>query len=140
MKFVTTKNIANLLFAVAVLAGAAVMARPLFILSADKRNDYIARQNGIAINAALEAYSEKHQGAFPPAVMIGGAGDILLREKIMLRYPENPFSPGASSRKVPFGDASSGDFSYYRDDKKTYEYKFAVYGKHGTVFSYETKE
>jgi hypothetical protein len=140
MNLFSKHNFVNMLFALAVIACAAAMARPLFYLSKEKRCEYIARRNAVAINDALTDYSQKHDGVYPPGDRLtGGGGDALVRGKILLRYPDNPFKSGTRMKKVPFGTVSPGDFSYSRDDKETYDYRFAVYGKRGIVFMNEMK-
>jgi hypothetical protein len=140
MKLFSANNLANIIFALAIAASAFAMARPLFLMSSEKRAGYVANQNAIAVNSALTAYSQKHGGSFPGGGAIaGGVGDVLTREKILLSYPENPFSRGTKMKKVPFGKPSPGDFSYTRDSEKEYQYRFVVYGRRGKMFDYGTK-
>ena len=131
----------NILFAAAVVVCAAALARPLFLLSGGKRADYIARQDALAIYTALVAYSERHEGSFPDDGRITGGGDALTREKILLRYPDNPFAQrGTAMKKVPFGSPSPGDFSYRRSAEKKYEFEFIVYGARGAVFEHKMEQ
>ncbi len=132
----------NLIFMAAVLACAFVLARPLFFISEDERKEYVARQNARAVCTALDIYAGGHEGAYPAPDRITGnaAEDILIKEKILLRYPANPFSEvDAPMSKSPFGRISPGDFSYTCSKTKKYEYKFVVYGKKGVISGCETR-
>lgn len=127
----------NLILAAALVACAAALAWPLFLMSGEKYSDYLARQNALAINAALTAYAQRHQGAYPETRLISGGceSDALTKGGFLLEYPRNPFSEkGDLVCKVPFNRRSPGDFSYRRSSKKNYEYDFVVYGSGKTVF------
>jgi hypothetical protein len=127
----------NLVFAGALVVCAAVLAWPRFMMSGEKRSDYLAVRNAVALNVALIAYAQHHQGVYPEdSLFTGGSeGDILTKDKLILEYPANPFSrKGDPVHKVPFNRHSPGDFSYRRDRQKNYEYDFVVYGSNKTVF------
>ncbi len=137
---ITTDTVVNVTFAAVMIAIALLMARPVFFLSPEKKVEKAARGNGAAINLALVVYARKHENNYPEERLVtGGAGDILTKEKIISRYPDNPYAkPGTRMKKVPFGKPSPGDFSYRLNKKGLYGIEVVVYGRHGIVFSKKT--
>lgn len=130
----------NTVEALVVLVAAAVAAYlllPHFKKVSDKER--VVMQSAIIINTAIKDYGTKHSGNFPAIEEIrGGDGkDELIKGSMLIYYPVNPYSKkGERMKRVPVGEKSPGDFSYYRDPELRHEYELRVYGENGRVYKY----
>ncbi|HOX29115.1 MAG TPA: hypothetical protein PLQ76_08195 [bacterium] len=127
-------NVAILLL---ILITTVALAWPRFFLRGESRINFLATQNGKALNTALLIYSQAHGGSYPDEEKIQGgtARDELVRSGVLTGYPPDPCSEGRlpikktdASRFAPCG------FVYHRDPVKKYEYTLIVFGAKKKVY------
>jgi len=133
-------KIAESIILSAAIGCAVALIWPHVVTPPSQRHEHLARKGGEIILSALESYSEKHKGIMPdPSRVTGGTSmDILIEEKCLTRYPENPYSYGTPMKNVSPDGPSPGNFSYQRNPEKHYAFRLSVYGEDGIVFEYKS--
>jgi hypothetical protein len=125
-------GVKSLFYSSLVMAGLSIIAAfvvPATVVNYDNPKEAATKANLLAIQSALEAYAEKHEGAYPADII------ELVQGGFLTEFPQNPFTKEPMNNIALGSSPFEGEFTYVPgiDKGQVRRYYLFCYGDKRTV-------